>query len=204
MTAAGDIDRRRRFRVLWLAVGLVVAALLAAVGLRAAGGFGGDGRDRLPDQLATRVVEVLEQPVGAAGTGPGPEPVGQGHPLTDDGPGPLVCTARTFGFDPPDAANVGQVRVVYAHHMCAAVGPGLSWPGAIRAAGPVAVTLADPPTVRRPEQALPGQPAPTHTDRVRALIPTRYHDLALAPPGLADPAVADELRRRFEAAQDRI
>jgi len=203
MTTAGDIDRRRRYRVLWLAVGLVAVALVAAAGLRAAGGFDGDGRDRLPDQLAARVVEVLEQPVGGAGAEPPTEPVGQGHPLADDGPGQLVCTARTFGFDPPDAATAEQVRVVYAHHMCAAVEPGLSWPGAIRAAGPVAVNLADPPTVLRPEQALPGRPDATHTDRVRALIPARYHDLALAPAGLADPAVADELRRRFEAAQDR-
>jgi hypothetical protein len=95
---------------------------------------------------------------------------------------------------------VDDVEVVYAHHMCAEVGTGFGWPDAVRAAGPLAVELTDPATVLLPEQALAGEEGVNHADRIRAIIPEQYHEAALAPEGFADPAVADRLRERFEAA----
>jgi hypothetical protein len=102
--------------------------------------------------------------------------------------------------DPPDATTVEQVRVVYAHHMCAEVGPGLTWPQAVRAAGPLAAEFTGPVTVLLPERALPDVVGASYADRIREIIPERYHETALAPGGFADPAVADRLRQRFEDA----
>lgn len=189
---------------------MVVTGVVAVLALRATGAFDGlvaAGQPALPEQLAARVVVVLERagPPGGGSAEPTAadparlDPARQGHPLDTD-PVRLVCAAKTFGFDPPEATTVDQVRVVYAHHMCAAVAPGLTWPGAIRVAGPLAVTLTEPATVRLPEQALPGVPDATQLDRVRSIIPERYHRQALAPDGLVDPDVAELLRTRFEAA----
>jgi hypothetical protein len=192
-------DRRPRRRLRWLAaLALLVAVAAVAVVLRVADGGGDAGAGppaepaSLPDQLAARVVEILE----ASSTS---EHAEHGHHFDAAAVG-IVCAAETFGFEPPAAATVDEVDVVYAHHMCAEIGTGFPWPDAIRAAGPLAVELTDPVTVLLPEQALPGVEGVDHADRIRSIIPEQYHAAALAPDGFADPAVAAQLRQRFEGA----
>ena len=82
--------------------------------------------------------------------------------------------------------------------MCAAVGPGLVWPASIREHCPVAVRLGVPDTLVLPDLALADRSDVTYADRIRAVIPPRYHDAALAFPDLVDPEVAEELQDRVE------
>lgn len=200
-----DIEQRPRRRYRWLAaLAVVLAAVVVALLLRGMGGSESpaaaeDERELpeqdergLPEQLADRVVQVLEQATPQ-------EHADHGHHFDEEAQG-IVCAADTFGFEPADATSLDQVEVVYAQHMCAEYGPGLSWPGAVRASGPLAMELTtDPATVRLPEQALPGEEGVTHADRVRAIIPEEYHEEVLAADGF-DPDVAETLRGRFEAA----
>jgi hypothetical protein len=61
-----------------------------------------------------------------------------------------------------------------------------------RADGPIVVHLTEPPTV----QVVP--PGADYPERVRAMMPDEYEDLCFS--GLPDPSVADEVKRRYEAA----
>jgi hypothetical protein len=207
MQMAENVDQRRRLWIRGLAALVVLVAAAVAVLLQldgdpdgaapAAGepAAAGAGEQGLPEQLAARVVEILEEASLA-------EHADHGHHFDEAASG-IVCAAEAFGFDPPEATSVDQVRTVYAHHMCAEVGPDLVWPDAIRAAGPLAVQLTDPPAVLLPE-ALPAGEGALYADRIRALIPERYHAEALASEGFADSAVAEQLRTRFEAAQSTL
>jgi hypothetical protein len=200
---AGGRPPRRRTR--WLVALAALAAVVAgALVLRLGGGDPDpDEPATLPEQLAARVVETLEASSTSEHAAHGHhfgeacEPNGQ---LCDAAAVRIVCAAEAFGFEPAEATTVDEVEVVYAHHMCAEVGTGFGWPDAIRAAGPLAVELTDPVTVLLPEQALAGEEGVAHADRIRAIIPERYHEAALAPEGFADPGVAERLRERFEAA----
>jgi hypothetical protein len=181
----------------WVAALAIVTATVATV-LILRGGSGDGEADPLagaplPERLAAEVVVTLEQASQA-------EHADHGHHFEEEAHG-VVCAARTFGFDPPDATTAQEVRVVYAHHMCAEIGPGLGWPQAVRAAGPLAAELTEPMTVRLPETALPGVEGVSYADRVREIIPERLHEPALAPDGFADPEVAEQLRQRFESAR---
>lgn len=174
----------------------MLAAVAVAVVLRVAGSddpaAGADDDRPLPEQLAARMVTILEQ------ASPD-EHADHGHHFDEEASG-IVCAAETYGYEPADATTVAQVEVVYGLHMCAEYGPGLVWPGAIRASGPLAVELsAEPATVLLPEQALAGEEGVSHADRVRAILPEQYHAQALAADGF-DPDVAEVLRQRFEAA----
>lgn len=156
-----------------------------------AGSAGGDDRT-LRERLGNQVVNVLEQSSHS-------EHAEHGHHFDEEASG-ILCAADAFGFYPADATAIHEVRVVYAHHMCAEVGPDRTWPEAVRAAGPLAVEFADEVTVHLPERALPDDKDATYSERIRALIPDWYHDEALSSGGLADSAVAEKLRDRFEAA----
>jgi hypothetical protein len=81
--------------------------------------------------------------------------------------------------------------------MCAMRGDGYTWPQSIRGAGPIAVELTDPVTIRTPEM-IPASAEMNYADRIRELIPERYHDQALASQSFVDPDVADRLRAEFE------
>lgn len=200
MGTADHADQRPGRFVLWL---VILAALGVAAGLvvvvRA---IVTSDPPSLQDQLAVRAVEVLEQAPPSSGdaghhTGHG-QPADHTRRVDRDG-NELRCAAKTFGYDPPDATRVDEVREIYAHHMCAAIGPGLAWPSSIRETGPVTVRLADPAAVVVPEQALPGEQGAQYADRVRAIIPERYHEQALAFGNFVDPDVAAGLRDRIES-----
>jgi hypothetical protein len=193
MTTSVDIGRSRQPRWRWLAalalLGLVVAgAVLLRLTAGSAPPTAGDAAP-LPEQLADRVVSILEQATPQ-------EHTDHGHHLAGATNG-LVCVADAFGYEPASATSIEQVEVVYAHHMCAEVGPGMAWPQAVRAYGPLAVQLTDPVTVVLPEQALRDQPAATHADRIRAIVPEQYHEQALVT--RFNDEVAEALRQRFES-----
>jgi hypothetical protein len=203
MQTRTNIDRRRRRQLrLGAAVLVVAVAVAVAIGLRgwtgeagpAVGGDPAAAVDRdlpLPEQLADWVVAYLEDASLD-------EHAAHGHHFDEESHG-VVCAADTLGFAPADAATLEEVEVIYAHHMCAEYGPGLVWPEALRASGPLALHLTvDPPNVLLPEQVLRGQDGVTHADRVREILPEEYHEQVLAAEGF-DPAVAEELRERFEA-----
>lgn len=147
----------------------------------------------LDESLARRVVAALER---ADPKSPPPvhghEPANPNRRTDIDG-NELVCVAKVFGHEPASATSVADVRVVYAHRTCAATGPGLAWPESLRETGPVAVRLGVPDTLVLPEKALPNADA-TYKDRIRAVIPQRYQDEALAYADFVDPEVADELQ----------
>ncbi|NRQ40463.1 hypothetical protein HII36_52900 [Nonomuraea sp. NN258] len=101
----------------------------------------------------------------------------------------VVCAVEPFGTEPADARALTEVRWVYARHMCAVKGASAEWSTSVRASGPLAVRLGSPPLVRVPE------PGPGYPDRVRGLIPERYHDEAFA--GFAAEDAIDAARQRF-------
>lgn len=176
----------RRWRR-WAAVGLVavtVGAALVVVRVLTA-----PEQLSLTEQLAAEVVSALED------ASPD-EHADHGHDFGADYG--VLCTAEVFGFDPPSATSAAEVDTVYALHMCAVVIPGLGWPQAVRAFGPLAVELTDPAEVILPQQLDLGEDA-VQADRVRALFPEEHHDVALEP--RMDPALVEGLRDRLEAVQ---
>lgn len=192
MQTSVDTPRRGRHWLRWLAAGVVLAAVAVAVIVRFASA-GGSEPAPLPDQLSARVVEVLETASAA-------EHAEHGHHIDETASG-VMCAADVFGFEPPDATTVDQVRTAYAHHMCAVVGPGFGWPDGIRSGGPLAVDLGDPATIRTPEQ-VEGADGLDFAGKIRALIPEQYHAQAVIQPGFVDPAVSEALQRRYEEALD--
>jgi len=149
----------------------------------------------LDEQLTRRAVAALERPQQTA--------VAHGHNgttnpnrRTDIDGHELTCVAKVFGHDPANATTVDDVRVIYAHRTCAATG--LPWPSAIRETGPIAVRLGVPDTLVLPEKALPDKTDASYADRIRAVIPPRYHQQALAYTDFVDPTVAEELQDQVE------
>lgn len=190
MQTTVDVRRVRRW-ARWLAVAVALVAIAAAVLLRVASNASEPAEPALAERLGDRVMEILEDASLA-------EHEAHGHHF-EEAATRVLCEASAFGFEPPEATTVEQVRVVYAHHMCAVVGPAFGWPDGIRSAGPIAVELTEPPAVRTPElvQAQAGADYPA---RIRALIPERYHEQALGFDRFVDPAVAEALRERYEDA----
>jgi|SRR6476469_2400254 len=187
-------DRQRRRVMRWAAAaGVAVVATGVVVG-----GVLLTRDPSLDEQLSRRVVAALERAV------PGATPVhGHTRPTnpnrrTDIDGNELVCVAKAFGHAPTEATSVDDVKVIYAHRTCAAVGPGLAWPESIRETGPVAVRLGVPDTLVLPEKALPTKTNANYTDRIRAVIPTRYQQQALAYTDFVDPEVADELEDQLD------
>jgi hypothetical protein len=103
----------------------------------------------------------------------------------------VYCGVAVFGVDPPSAAVVSDVDVVYGYYFCAVGRPGLPYLSSSRSDGPVVVQLTGPPVL---QIAAPGAGYP---ERVRAMMPDQYEDRCFG--GLPDPAVADEVKRRYES-----
>jgi hypothetical protein len=183
--------RRTRHWVRWLAVAVALVAVGAAVLIRVASSASEPAEPTLSEQLGDRVEQILQESSAA-------EHEEHGHHFEDEATG-VLCEASAFGFEPPEATTVDQVRIVYAQHMCAVVGPAFGWPDGIRSAGPLAVELTEPPTVRTPE-VVPAAEDMDYAGRIRALIPERYHERVLGFDGFVDPAVAEALRERYEDA----
>jgi hypothetical protein len=137
--------------------------------------------EQLRAQLADRVVAALEQ---ASPT----EHHDHGHAITAEHR--VACVAEVIGADPPTAVRLTEVQTVYAQYLCASGVPGTAFELSARSAGPVAVRLADPPSVQVPHGA-------GYADQVRTLLPDQYEDQAFA--GFRDQAVPDALRPRFDA-----
>ncbi|OLF16205.1 hypothetical protein BU204_17680 [Actinophytocola xanthii] len=172
-----------------LAIGLVVGGVLLL------------DRPDLDEQLARRVVAALERAdpdADGQAAHPGHGQAGSSHRRTDIDGHELVCAAETFGHEPPEATSIDEVTVVYAHRMCAAVGPGLVWPGSIRESGPVKLRLGVPDTLVLPEKALPEDADAEYADRIRAVVPRHYHRDALAYGDFVDPEVAEELQDQLD------
>jgi hypothetical protein len=189
------IANRQRRRVLRWAAAAGVAVVAAGM---IVGGVLLTRDPSLDEQLSRRVVAALERAV------PGAVPV-HGHTKptnpnrrTDIDGNELVCVAKAFGHVPTDATEVDDVKVIYAHRTCAAVGPGLAWPESIRETGPVAVRLGVPDTLVLPEKALPNKSDANYTDRIRAVIPQQYQQQALAYTDFVDPEVADDLEDQLD------
>lgn len=173
----------------WAALVAVVAAAAVALLFRVVAASGDEGED-LTDQLADRVVRVLE---GSSLE----QHAEHGHKFEEGAR--AVCVAEVFGFDPPDATTAAEVDTIYAHHACAEVGTGFGWPDAIRAAEPLALELTtDPPTVVLPSAALPPDPGAGYDGKIRAVIPEPYQEQAFADAG----HLLEDLRQRFEDACD--
>jgi hypothetical protein len=192
------VDLRRRPAMRW-AVAAVVAVL--AVGV-VVGGVLLSNRDDLDELMSRRVVAALERADPAEATDDSAhtahgQPVDPNRRLDIRG-NELRCAAAAFGHEPPEATSIDDVTVIYAHRMCAAVGPGLTWPASIRETGPVAVRLGVPDTLVLPEKAIPENSEADYAARIRAVIPGRYHDDALAFPDFVDPGIAEDLRDRIE------
>lgn len=202
-----NLARRRVMR--WVVAGAVA---VVATGVVVGGAL--LSRDAAFDELVNRrVAAALEQapPAGPSdhsghsghsGHGEAAHP-GHGEPANphrrvDIDGHELRCVAAAFGHDPPGATAIEDITVIYAHRMCAAVGPGLAWPASIRETGPVAVRLGAPDTLVLPEKALPHIADANYADRIRAVIPRRYHEDALAYADFVDPDVAAELQDRLE------
>lgn len=162
----------------------LVAALVTLAGLTLAGVTFFVARQpssQLNEELAAQVTLILEQ------ASPG-EHHSHGHSF-DAG---VVCAVEPFGTEPSNAASLVEVRWVYARHMCAITGQSRDWASSVRASGPIAVKIDIPPQVRVPEAGA-GYP-----ERVRRLIPERYHEQAFAE--FSDDAAIDAARERFALA----
>lgn len=183
--------RRSRHWVRWLAVAVALVAVAAAVLVRVVSSASEPPELPLAEQLGNRVEEILQESSAD-------EHAEHGHHFEAEATG-VLCEASAFGFEPPEATTIEQVRVVYAQHMCAVVGPAFGWPDGIRSGGPLVVELTEPPTVQTPEQ-LPGGEDLDYAGRIRALIPEQYHEQVLGFQGFVDPAVADALRERYQNA----
>ncbi|MGW2155271.1 hypothetical protein [Nonomuraea sp. NPDC001699] len=161
-----------------------IAAGVALAGLALAGVtlFAVDqGSARLDQELAAQVTLILERATPE-------EHHDHGHGFESR----VVCAVEPFGTDPPDASSLAEVRWVYARHLCAIVGESRDWAMSVRASGPIAVRLGVPPQVKVPADG-PGYP-----ERVRELIPGRYHEEAFAE--FSDEAAIDAARARFTQA----
>ncbi|TYB59178.1 hypothetical protein FXF51_34980 [Nonomuraea sp. PA05] len=136
----------------------------------------------LNDELAAQVTLILEQ------ASPG-EHHAHGHSGFDSR---VVCAVEPFGTEPPNATALVEVRWVYARHLCAITGESPDWAASVRASGPIAVKIDIPPEVRVPKAGA-GYP-----DRVRQLIPERYHTLAFEE--FSDDSAIEAARERFALA----
>ena len=159
----------------------IVAAIVTLAGLTLAGVTFFVARQpssQLNAELAAQVTRVLEE------SSPG-EHHAHGHSFESR----VVCAVEPFGTEPADAKALVEVRWVYARHMCAVTGVSSDWAASVRASGPIAVKVDIPPEVRVPESGA-GYP-----DRVRNLIPERYHEQAFAEFG--DDSAIEAARERF-------
>jgi len=163
------------------AAAIAVVALIPVAGVALFVGLHQAGRSELRAQLGAQVTDILERSTPA-------EHHEHGHEFGEQA-GRVVCAVDPFGYDPPDATTAAQVKWVYAQHMCAITGPGTGWAVSVRASGPIAVRLGDQPLVRVPT------PGAGYPDRVRQVIPERYHDEAFGE--FADDDAIEAARRRF-------
>lgn len=181
---AVDVSPRRPQLRRWVAVLVLLVAVAVALGARAL--LADDGPGTLEEQLADRLVTMLEEASPA-------EHADHGHDFEIEGGG-VLCAADPFGFEPADATTVDEVRVVYAHHLCAVLIPD-TWQNSLRASGPVRADFTStPPTVQTPE-------SDDYPAWLAATFPEPYRDEAAD--GFLSDDVVEEMRERFDARRPR-
>jgi hypothetical protein len=162
----------------WAAVLVLVVVVAGALTARAL--LADEGPGTMEEQVAARLVTMLEQASPA-------EHADHGHHFDIEGGG-VLCAADPFGYEPADATTVDEVRVVYAHHLCAVLIPD-TWQNSLRASGPVRADFTTtPPTVQTPE-------SDDYPGWVRETFPAQYHDVAVN--GFLSDEVVDRMRERF-------
>jgi hypothetical protein len=110
-----------------------------------------------------------------------------GHAVSHDSE--VICAAESFGAEPASAKRIEEIRVIYAHYLCALVQDGTPWDYASRSSGPAVIVLSAPDTVRI---ARSGDGYP---ERVRSLFPEELERRALS--GFADLARPSALVVRY-------
>lgn len=138
----------------------------------------------LEQQLASRVVTLLEEASME-------DHAAHGHHFHDEDER-ILCAVEPLGYEPESAQTIDQVRVVYAHHMCAVTT--FPWPYSVRASGPIVVEFTNPPQVTLPAEGT------DYAEEVRKILPEEYQDVALLTGGFLDESVTEEFRERLEAA----
>ncbi|GAB2601579.1 hypothetical protein Aab01nite_63640 [Paractinoplanes abujensis] len=160
-----------------------VAAILLAV----AGGIAvlcADPPD-VPAQVTARMRDILEQS----------SPEQHSHAGHTGQPGEVVCGVRVYGYEPPDAGALTDVREIYGFHLCGVAEDKRPWDVAVKLAGPVILDLsAQPPAIRVVEATAEVK----YVDRLREMFPAKYADLAQKE-ALTEDETA-ELRRRYDSA----
>lgn len=176
----------RRPRRRWLLAVIVAAAvalpLAAFVATRVHSSGGGGLSDKLRADLAAEVRTILE-------TSPTILQIVQADHDHGDGPARVMCAVDPFGIAPETATSVGQIQWVYAQHLCALASPGMSWNFTTKSAGPVAVSLLNPPSIRLPK------PREDYRTQVRQMIPAKYLPQAFG--SFEHPDVVTRLRQQF-------
>jgi hypothetical protein len=178
-------DRPRRRRLWWLIPEVAAVALLAVLLLPRLTDRPLEASEPLTLEAAAaqRAARALEQVSPA-------EHHEHGHEVgTDDR---IFCGVHVFGVDPSSAAVIDDVQTVYGYYFCAVGRRGLPYLQSSRSDGPIVVHLTEPPVV---QVVAPGA---NYQERVRALMPDEYEELCFS--GLPDPSVAEEVKRRYEAA----
>jgi hypothetical protein len=178
-------DRRKRRRLWWLIpeVAAVVLLLVLLVPRLLDRSSQASGPPTLEAAAAERAARALEQVSPA-------EHHDHGHEVGDDDR--IFCGVAVFGVEPASATVIEDVETVYGYYFCAVGRRGLPYLQSSRADGPIVVRLTDPPVV----QVVP--PGADYQERVRALMPDEYEELCFS--GLPDQSVAEEVKRRYEAA----
>ncbi|MFI7702988.1 hypothetical protein [Nonomuraea sp. NPDC049480] len=164
----------------------LVAAIITLAGLTLAGVMFFVARQpssQLKEDLAAQVTKILEE-----------ASPGEHHAHGHDFDSRVVCAVEPFGTEPPNAASLVEVTWVYARHMCAITGESDDWAASVRAGGPIAVKISIPPQIRVPE------PGAGYPDRVKRLIPERYHEQAFNEE-FEDDAPIEAARQRFSQAK---
>ncbi|MEE6262989.1 hypothetical protein [Plantactinospora sonchi] len=180
-----------RNRFVWVGVILLAASATAVVLVNTAGS---EARPAdLKAQLTSRIRGVLEQADASAHQH-------QGHHAANNqqaagGKVPVVCGVNVYGFEPPTAAALTEVKTVYAFHLCGVAEQNRPWDWAVKLAGPVIMDMStDPPGI----QVVEATAEVRFVDRLREMFPEKYEEQALKE-ALPESEMAD-LRRRYDSA----
>ncbi|WP_433796902.1 hypothetical protein [Actinoplanes sp. CA-252034] len=167
-------------RYVWAAVTLL-AVSAGAVALKVV-----EEPPDLRQQLTSRMRATLEEadPATHRHAGHGSLPQNQA----------VVCGVHLYGYEPADVTALADVRTVYGFHMCGVAEPQLPWDVAVKLAGPVIVTMSDPPGI----QVVEATENVRFVDRLRDMFPDRYARLALTE-ALSETEMTD-LRSRYDTA----
>ncbi|WBB77682.1 hypothetical protein O7606_15530 [Micromonospora sp. WMMD882] len=180
-----------RNRFVWVAVILLVVSA-GAVALVRSTGSEPEPAD-LQAQIVARMRTTLEQadPGQHNHAGHAVQQVANGE---EEKPA-VVCGVHVYGYEPTEAAELTDVRTVYAFHLCGVAEQKRPWDVAVKLAGPLIMDMSTEPVGIQVVEATENV---RFIDRLREMFPARYADLA-AKEALGDTEMLS-LRRRYDAA----